>query len=310
MTVAAAAPQDARIVSVTQETPTRASVWTYSPSMHKQIKVYVLTPRHRTPSSVPPNRPTLYLLDGAGAKGNVSDWLRVGGAEQYFADQDATVVLPVGAYGTFYADWERADPRVGKPMWETFLTRELPPLIDARFGGGDRNAIAGVSMGGQAAYSLAARHPSLYRAVASLSSCPRTSTPAGEAFVRATIARGGADADNMWGPPGSPGWRAHDPGLRLDALRGKRLYLYAGEGQLGPADTTRTVTPEEGAYQVVLATSAALEVAAYDCSQQFATQIRNQRLPFVDGFTAVGTHHWYYWARQLPHMWEAMSPGL
>lgn len=303
--VAEAAPAQARITSITQETPTRAGVWVYSAAMNKKIKVFVLTPRHSTGP-----RPTLYMLDGAGARGQTSGWLEATDIEKYFADKDVTVVLPTGAYGTFYADWERPDPKVGRPLWETFLTKELPPLLDARFESNGSRGIAGVSMGGQAAFTLASRAPHLYRAVASLSGCPPVSTPEGESYVRATLARGGANAENMWGPFGSQGWRDHDPALRLDALRGKKLYLYSGAGQLGPADMNRNVTPEEGLYQVVLAASAAFEIATSQCSHRFAGQLRDAGLPYTDALQPVGTHHWYYWAKELPRMWQAISPAL
>lgn len=302
---AQAAPPRAHIVSVSTESATRSAVWVYSPAMGRNIKVFVLTPR-----TADGPRPTLYLLDGAGARGNDSDWLRAGGAEEFFADKNVTVVLPTGAYGSFYTDWENRDPSVGKPMWETFLTQELPPLIDARFDSTGDRGIAGVSMGGQAAFTLASRAPGLYRAVGSLSGCPPVSSPDGEAYVRATLSRAGANADNMWGPVGSGGWRDHDPARRLDQLRGKTLFLYAGAGQLGPADIKRDVTPEEGLYQVVLAASSAFEVAAYNCSEQFASRLQAADLPFTDRMQAVGTHHWYYWAKELPNLWQALSPAL
>ncbi|WP_245404256.1 alpha/beta hydrolase family protein [Gordonia sp. 'Campus'] len=302
---AAGAPAHSRIVSVVQESATRAQVWVYSAAMDKQIKLFVLTPRTTTGP-----RPTLYLLDGAGSRGNTSGWREAGSVDEFFADKDVTVVLPTGAYGTQYADWERRDPKVGKPMWETFLTRELPPLIDSRFESDGSRAIAGVSMGGQAAFTLAARAPWLYRAVASLSGCPPVSSPQGEAYVRATLARGGFDADNMWGPVGSRGWRDHDPARHLERLRGKTLYLYSGAGRLGPADVARDVTPEEGLYQAVLAASSAFEVATDDCSRRFAGQLRDAGLPYIDGLRTVGTHHWYYWAQELPRMWTAIAPAL
>ncbi|WP_439032228.1 alpha/beta hydrolase [Gordonia terrae] len=292
-------------MSVVQESATRAQVWVYSAAMDKNIKLFVLTPRNTTGP-----RPTLYLLDGAGSRGNTSGWRGAGNVDEFFADKNVTVVLPTGAYGTQYADWERRDPKVGKPMWETFLTRELPPLIDTRFESDGSRGIAGVSMGGQAAFTLASRAPSLYRAVASLSGCPPVSSPQGEAYVRATLARGGVNADNMWGPAGSRGWRDHDPARHLERLRGKALYLYSGAGRLGPADIKRNVTPEEGLYQVVLAASSAFEVATNDCSRRFAGQLRDVGLPFIDGLQTVGTHHWYYWEKELPRMWKAIAPAL
>ncbi|MDJ0496173.1 alpha/beta hydrolase-fold protein, partial [Gordonia alkanivorans] len=62
-------------------------------------------------------------------------------------------------------------------MYETFLTEELPPLIDEDFGGNGRNAIAGASMGGVAALTLATRLPAMYRGVSGYSDFANISIP-------------------------------------------------------------------------------------------------------------------------------------
>ena len=81
------------------------------------------------------------------------------------------------------------------------------------------------------------------------------------------------------------------------------------DGVHGPADLKRNVTPEEGLYQVVLAASSAFEIATSDCSRRFAGLLRGAGLPFTDALQEVGTHHWYYWEKELPNMWAAISPA-
>ncbi|WP_433716808.1 hypothetical protein ACQP2U_23900 [Nocardia sp. CA-084685] len=60
---------------------------------------------------------------------------------EFFADKESNIVLATGGPGNVYTDGQRPDPVLGTNKWETFLTRELSPLIDARFEGNGRNAI-------------------------------------------------------------------------------------------------------------------------------------------------------------------------
>ncbi|WP_376767247.1 alpha/beta hydrolase [Gordonia asplenii] len=282
----------------------RTDIWVNSPSMGGKVKVSVLTPQNGTG-----RRSTVYLLDGAGATGDVSDWITKGRAGEFFADKNVNVVLPVGGAGTFYTDWRKRDRKLGKPMWETFLTKELPPLIDARFNGTGRNAVIGLSMGGQAAFALAVRHPALYTGIASLSGCPPVAAPLNEGYVRTTVGRAGGDASNMWGPYGSSGWIAHDPTSNLDALRGKNIFISAGSGAVGPLDLD--ARPDGGIpKEAVTASGSALELAAYRCSMEFAWDLRTKGIAYTDGFRFIGTHSWPYWRRDLPVLWPTISRGL
>ncbi|MCB1293331.1 MAG: esterase family protein [Gordonia sp.] len=301
----AARQKVARITNLADIGPLRTDLWVYSPSNHKKMKVNVLTPANSTgPRSV------VYMLDGADAGADVSDWITKGRAGRFFANKNVTVVLPAGGKGTFYTNWRSRDPNLGKPQWETFLTEELPPLIDKEFNGTGRNAIVGLSMGGQAALALAARFPKLYTGVASLSGCPEVYEPANQAYVHTTVANAGGNAINMWGPPRSPAWKAHDPGTRLDKLRGKNIYLSSGSGLAGPLDLMRKVDPEEGTRQSVTASASALELGAWRCSINFALELRKARIPFTDGLRLVGTHYWGYWEQDLPRMWPTIAQGL
>ncbi|MCF8609315.1 esterase family protein [Gordonia sp. HY285] len=306
-TVADAAPSKkdvARIVALKKVTTYRVDLTVNSPSMGKKMRVTVLTPGGTA------DRPALYMLDGADAGEKVSDWITKGGAGRYFAGRNVNVVLPAGGEASFYTNWKSKDKAVGKPQWETFLTKELPPLIDKKFSGSGRNGVLGLSMGGQAAFALATRHPDLYQGVASLSGCPPVTGPANEAYVRATLAQSGADATKMWGRPGGATWRAHDPAYRIDALRGKAIFLSSGSGAVGPLDLTADIDPKDGPVDAQIAAGSALEVGANRCSLEFAAKLRVENVPFQSNFRLIGTHRWDYWKRDLPLAWQAIAPAL
>lgn len=299
-----AAPNGAKVTKKVQRGLHRTDLKVKSAAMKATIPVAVLSPGGVAP------RGTLYLLDGADAGEQVSDWITKGGAERFFAGRNVNVVMPAGGAGSFYTNWIRRDPKLGKPQWETFLTEELPKVIAEQFGSNGRNAVMGLSMGGQSAFALATRHPDLYNGVASLSGCPPVSGPANEAYVRTTVAKSGADATNMWGSPGGARWSAHDPSKRLDALRGKAIYLSAGSGAVGPLDFTVKRAPEDGPEEAQIATGSALEVGAYRCSLEFATQLSAAGIAYTPGFRLIGTHSWPYWSRELEPAWAALAPAI
>ncbi|MBT0567379.1 esterase family protein [Williamsia sp. CHRR-6] len=294
----------ATLGAVTAITPRHLRITVNSPAMRGPVQVSILLPRD---TSRP--RASLYLLDGAGAGKGESDWVSKGHAVDFFDDKNVTVVMPAGGAGTYYTNWRKRDRVLGAPQWETFLTAELPALIDNHYGGNGINAIGGISMGGQAAFILASRHPTLYTAVGSLSGCPPTTGPVNEAFVRGTVAKEGADATNMWGPPGAAAWSDHDPATRLNALRDKYLYISAGQGTPGPRDQTAPIDSPLGRSGQILAGSA-LEGAAYRCSAEFAASLRKHNVGVTVDFPVVGTHNWPYWAARLPGMWQTLSRGL
>ncbi len=299
-----AAPIGAHVVAKAQRGLERTDLAVKSKAMDEIVDVTVLSPGGVSP------RGTVYLLDGADAGEKVSDWITKGGAQQFFAGRNVNVVLPAGGAGSFYTDWGRKDRKLGKPKWETFLTQELPPVIAEQFGSNGRNAVMGLSMGGQAAFALAARHPQLYRGAASLSGCPPVSGPANEAYVRTTVAKSGGDADNMWGPVGTRQWREHDPALKLDALRGKALYISAGSGAVGPMDLTAKRDRKDGPADAQIAAGSALEAGAYRCSLEFAADLTAKNIAFTPGFRLIGTHSWDYWKRDLPWAWEVIGPAV
>lgn len=287
----------ARLVRVDELSPTRSAIFIDSAAMGRTIQVQVLHPAGGG------SRGSYYLLDGLDPGVGQSTWTNATDAERFFAGRNVNVVLPVGGQASYYTDWIHDDPRFGRYKWETFLTQELPPIIDAQFNGNGVNGIGGLSMGGNAAYIIAARHPQLYRAVAGYSACPDTAMAQGA--VMFSIANRGGNPLNMWGPPGSPAWAEHDPALMLDRLRGKTLYLSTGTGIPGPHEAE--IKPQL-AENIFL--GGPVELGVNLCTVAFEQKLRAARIPARIDYSPVGTHSWSYWQDTLHASWSTIGPAL
>lgn len=275
-------------------------VWVNSPAMGRVLEVQVLLPEQQDHP-----RPTVYLLDGRAADPVGNTWITRGDALDFFADKDVNVVLSVGGPVSYYTDWKSADPTLGTYRWETFLTRELPPLLDATFDGSGRNAVAGISMGAQGALMLAARTPGLYAAAAGYSGCYSSATLYGETQMRAVIASEGGDASNMFGPPGDPEWAAHDVFRRADGLRGTAVYLSAGSGLAGEYETLDNPETLESAFL-----GGPLEAGSALCTRLFGEYLAAQGIPSTVEIHPTGTHSWPYWADELRRSWPVLAGAL
>ncbi|MEV6432687.1 alpha/beta hydrolase family protein [Nocardia sp. NPDC051463] len=287
----------AQVVRIDDLGPTRSAVFIDSPSMGKVIQVQVLHP------SGGGARPSYYLLDGLDPGVAQSTWTNATDAESFFASKNVNAVLPVGGQASYYTDWQQDDPRFGRYRWETFLTEELPPIIDARFGGNGVNAIGGLSMGGQAAFILAARNPQLYRAVAGYSACPDIGLA--QAAMLFSIANRGGDPMRMWGLPGGPAWSEHDPALLAERLRGKTIYLSTGTGVPGPHETE--IKPQL-AENVFL--GGPVEASVNACTVAFAQRLRGFGIPAHVDYRPTGTHSWPYWQDALHASWPTIGQAI
>ncbi|MFI5783034.1 alpha/beta hydrolase [Nocardia sp. NPDC051570] len=291
----------ARIDHIVARTDRWLEVFVDSPSMNRVVQVDVLLPADpRTP------RPTVYMLQGGdGVEPDQSDWTYQGGAVQFFADKDVNVVLPVGAPGSYYTDWRSTDPVLGRQKWETFLTREIPPLFDARFHGNGANTILGASMGAQAAMILAERTGHLYRAVAAYSGCYFTSDPFGQAEIRFIVHSKGATPDNMWGPGNDPDWVAHDVMINAAALAGKTVYVSSGPGVPGPHET-----PDNPDLLDAVFGGGPIESVTHYCTVRLQNRLRALAVPATFDYTPTGTHSWPYWTDQLAASWPYLAHAL
>ncbi|CAM3614917.1 alpha/beta hydrolase [Smaragdicoccus niigatensis] len=278
-----------------------------SPAMGRPVRVDVI---RANPTGT---APTLYLLDGTGARDDqqASSWLLRTDVDAFTADKNVNVVMPVGGGGTLYTDWQKDDPTLGHLKWETFLTHELPAIIDGadagHYGGSGRNAIAGLSAGGMAAASLAVRFPSLYQAVGSYSTCLFFTNPAGQAIVRGSVISRGGNPTNMWGPVTDPDWPAHDPARHLDKLKGKPFYVSVGSGVPGPLDLN---FDPSYSFPTDLAGAIAQEQGAADCTKTFQIKARLAGVTGTFRYNLIGTHSWPYWQIALHDSWATLKRGL
>ncbi|MGC4963074.1 alpha/beta hydrolase [Gordonia sp. DT101] len=301
-------PAVSRIDTVIHDNKQQATAIVYSASMRRMVPITVLRPRD---TSKP--RPTFYLLNGAGGGEDSATWAAKTDYVKFFADKNVNVVTPIGGAFSYYTDWRHDDPVLGRNKWQTFLTKELPPLIDKEFGTTKVNAIAGISMAGTSVLNLAIAAPHLYRSVAAYSGCARTSDPVGQAYIRMVVAdRGQGNLDNMWGPVGGPGWRENDPFVNAAKLRSTKVYMTSGTGLPGPYDRpeARLVqgNPLTLANQVVL--GGVIEAAVNSCTQQMATRLRGLRVPMQTISRPTGTHSWEYWESDLRRTWPMLSADL
>src|SRR5690606_33645030 len=194
--------------SVDWLTDRRVALWIDSPSMGTPIQVQLLLARDWN-SKPDAKFPSVFMLDGMRARDDENGWTLETDAEAFFADNNVNVVLPVGGQSSFYSDW--IDQNNGQNYkWETFLTKELPPLLERDWRTTDKRGVVGLSMGGTAAMFLPARNPGFAQFAASLSGILTTTTLGmPEAIHYAMQDAGGFDSEAMWGAPGSEGWESH-----------------------------------------------------------------------------------------------------
>ncbi|WP_280230993.1 alpha/beta hydrolase [Nocardia cyriacigeorgica] len=280
----------------------------HSASMDTDIMVNVQRPADR---SVP--RPTLYLLNGGGGGQDSATWQKNTDVLRFLADKDVNVVQPVGGRWSYYTDWRARDPKLGVYKWKTFLTEELPPLIDAEFGTTGVNAIAGLSTSGTSVLQLPIAKPGLYRAVAAYSGCAQISDPIGQQFVKMAVESwGGGDTDNMYGPPGDPMWAANDPYVNAEGLRGLKLFISTGTGIPGMFDVYNGTHMQPGprgfANQLVL--GGLIEAAVNWCTHNLRDRLHQLGIPATFDFQPTGTHSWGYWQQAMKDSWPVLAEGL
>ncbi|APA94867.1 alpha/beta hydrolase-fold protein [Nocardia seriolae] len=300
----AAKPTKPAIRNAVWLTDRRVALWVDSPAMGTQIQVQLLLARdwNAKPEA---KFPMLLLLDGLRAADDQSGWTKDAGAEAFYADKNVTVVLPVGGAAGFYSDWKQPDH--GKTYkWETFLTKELPPLLDRDWRTTNVRGLAGLSMGGTAAMTLAARNPGFVRYAASFSGM-LTLTTLGmpQAVAYAMRDAGGYNADAMYGPPTDAEWEAHDPYALAEKLKGLSLYVSSGSGLAGVYDIPAGIPGVSTNW-----TGMALEVLSRFSSRQFVAKLNKLSIPVQVNYRPSGTHSWPYWDFEMRQSWPQAASAL
>ncbi|MFF0813983.1 alpha/beta hydrolase [Rhodococcus sp. NPDC003318] len=305
---AAPASADGSVLDHVDEVGDRQlNMYVYSAAMEKVVLLEVIRPAD---PSVP--RPTLYLLNGAGGGEDTATWQAKTDVVDFFAHENVNVVIPVGGAYSYYTDWQRSDPVLGLNKWTTFLTEELPPIVDATLGTTGVNAIAGLSMSGTSVLSLAQAAPTLYRAVGAFSGCAETSTPPGRDYVNFVVGFRGGDVANMWGPPDSPDWVANDPVVNAEKLRGVDLYITNGTGLPGPHETLAgpDVDGDVGVLANQVIVGGVIEAGTNQCTHRLADRLGELGIPATYDFRPTGTHSWGYWQDDLHNFWPMIAGSL
>ncbi len=110
--------------------------------------------------------PTLYLLHGW--SGNFDGWRKDAPQLPALADRyQMIIVCPDGGYDSWYLD----SPVDSTVRYETHVGREVVDYVDHYYhtqASRSGRAIAGLSMGGHGALSIAIRHPEMFGAVGSI----------------------------------------------------------------------------------------------------------------------------------------------
>lgn len=136
----------------------------FSATMRKNIKSLIVTPENYSATGKP--YPVLYLLHGW--SGNFAGWLGDAPLLRQHADTyQMLIVCPDGGYDSWYLD----SPVDSTIRYDTYISKEVVGFIDYYYNTRrDRSgrAIAGLSMGGHGAITLAIKHADIFGAAGSM----------------------------------------------------------------------------------------------------------------------------------------------
>ncbi|MGO9383484.1 MAG: alpha/beta hydrolase [Mycobacterium sp.] len=288
----------ARITGIEPVNDRWVKISVYSPSMDKVIVNDVF----KAPGNA--SAPVLYLLNGIDGGVDNKGWFGLTNIPGFFAGKNVNVVSPIGGQYSYYTDWVADDPALGRNKWQTYLTQELPPVINQELKANGRNAVGGLSMSGGSALDLAIQAPGLYRASGSYSGCPSTSDPNRANQIALSLVPSGANAANMWGPVGGPDWVTHDPTKNVTRLKGVGVYAAASTGAVGAVDNLPADFPTPVGGQLV-------EGITLGCTREFADAAKAAGVPITFVVRPEGAHTWGLFESEMQESWNTViGPAL
>jgi putative tributyrin esterase len=228
------------------------------------------------PASVPPdvNLPVLYLLHGGG--GGFRDWSNYSDIGR-FTESGFMLVMPEG-HSSYYVN--AYDPAQNR--YADYLVQDLVKDVEARLPampGRAHRAIAGVSMGGFGAVTLALKHPEIFGFAAGVS--PAIDVPSRPFSLK----RPGQYYQHrkIFGPWGSDHRRDNDPFYlvrKADPAQTPYLYLSCGD--------------QEGLLP---------------SNRKFAELLKERK--FLFEFHVVhGGHNWEQWNARIPEWAKSLMEHL
>lgn len=282
--------------------------WVASKSMNRVLPVEIWR------AAKPEAAPMLYLLDGVDSP-SPSGWLLPGGVDRTFADQHVTLVMPARADGSLHADWQRDDPVLSRNKWQTFLTEELPPLLETKtqpehlkvrplpFTG--TRGIAGLSMGAASAVTIAQMRPDLYKAVGAIAGCYTARDDLGFILAKIVAETRGGNIANMWGPRNDPAYLKNDALLNVKALGGKKLYFATATGMPDATEWDRN-----GRDMLRFTQGAGLEIATHACTVEMDQRLKQEGITARVDYLPTGLHNWDNFGRFVAPMRDTLMPTL
>lgn len=273
----------------------KLKVW--SPANRRVVTNNVLVAAGNAP------RGSLYLLPGIQGGLRGLNWMTHTDVARWSANKNVNIVMPLGGNSSLYTDWNSYDPILGTNKWNTYMTRELPPIIDKTFHGNGRDAIAGLSSTGGAALDIAGDDKKRFKAAASFSGCPVRSGPLGGTVSTALMAYGGGSSQNAWGLPGHPDWIKHDPAAHPGELRGTKVFIGSATGKPGAIDRTNSPGQYFGPSQI--------EALFNECSNQYTRKARAAGVDVHRYISPTGSHSFGLFEHQLKLSWNTtIKPAI
>jgi S-formylglutathione hydrolase FrmB len=261
--------------------------------------------------------PVLYVYSGG--PDPYTKWSEQTDIKDYAAKNDVIVVMPDSGKGGGFVNWYNGG-KYGGPNWETFHTEELLQLIERNFHGSDVRAAMGISSGGEGAVTYAARHPGMFKYVASYSGVlypTMKGIPA--ALVLLELAENPTkDPTAKWGNPiwDRANWEAHDPYVLAEQLRGTGLYISAGTtGLFGPLEPTweEALKLSDGNPIKALglyASGSVGEKIVGLTNKPFVERLQALGIPATVNLYGDGLHQWKYWIREFHSAWPLIMQAI
>ncbi|VTX48214.1 S-formylglutathione hydrolase [Neisseria sicca] len=179
--------------------------------------------------------PVLYFLSGL--HGNSSELIRQTGIQRFAAQWNIIVVFPdtsprgshiidsanefIGQGAGFYVD-AAEQPWAAHYQMYSHISRELPDWVERHFPATQERSIAGFSMGGHGALSIALKNPGRYAAVSAFAP-----------LCHPTASRGGKQAFAAYLGAESNTWQAYDS-TSLVQTASRKLPILIDQGGIDP----------------------------------------------------------------------------
>ncbi|WP_276850281.1 alpha/beta hydrolase [Corynebacterium pyruviciproducens] len=271
-----------------------------------------------------PNRPTLYVLNGGDGGEGSANWIMQTPMIEFYKEKNINVVVPMEGKFSYYSDWVTDKKNLGgKQMWETFLTKELPPVIEKELQANGKRAITGMSMSATTVLLYAQHHPGFYDAIGSFSGCAQTTKDMGLIAINLTLDRASSNVNEMWGNGEAfqPGFadapidnylQYNDALINAEKLRGQTMYISNASGLSGRWDywSSPRTKGNSAAMAEVEVVGGVIEGATNYCTHQLKAKLDKAGIPAEWNFRPTGTHQWGYWEDDMHLSWPTLAKGM